>query len=139
MRSPGQKESRIGTDEMGHFRAGIVCGNSSTMAERPSAPYNGGGWRHRCAAKVRRKWRRFRPRAEETQGNDGANGQQRKTEADGHSGRWVSSQYEGAPSSGAWVAGDLRNSGRVEDDGCTRSDEHPAGVAVSGCVARHSL
>jgi hypothetical protein len=36
---------------MGHFRAGIVCGNSSTMAERPSAPYNGG----RMAAQMRRE------------------------------------------------------------------------------------
>jgi hypothetical protein len=36
---------------MGHFRAGIVCGNSSTMAERPSAPYNGG----RMAAPMRRE------------------------------------------------------------------------------------
>ena len=38
-------------DGVGHFRAGIVCGNSSTMAERPSAPYNGG----RMAAQMRRE------------------------------------------------------------------------------------
>jgi hypothetical protein len=38
-------------DGMGHFRAGIVCGNSSTMVGRASAPYNEG----RMAARTRRE------------------------------------------------------------------------------------
>lgn len=48
--------------------------------EGERAPTMGGGWRHRCAAKVRRKWRGFRLGTDETQRNDGGNGQERVKE-----------------------------------------------------------